>query len=190
MSWENIRGWFDYEDIYDQAIAEAGAGDTLVEVGVAYGRSLAYLARRAIDAGSHALILGVDPWPEIWGNWDDRPELLARYGGNARAAFEGEMAAHAVEERERVGVWQMTSLEAAEVMRATMGPFVSFVFIDGCHDEASVTADIAAWLPLVRPGGVIAGHDHTPAWPGVERAVRAAFGDAYEVRKSSWWKRV
>lgn len=33
------------------------------------------------------------------------------------------------------------------------------VFIDGAHDYRSVMADILAWKPKVRPGGVLAGHD-------------------------------
>jgi hypothetical protein len=45
-------------------------------------------------------------------------------------------------------------------------------------------------MPLVRPGGVIGGHDHTPSWPGVEEAVRSVFGDNYEIRGSSWIKRI
>jgi len=33
------------------------------------------------------------------------------------------------------------------------------IFIDGSHDKASVMADIRAYLPYVRPGGILAGHD-------------------------------
>jgi predicted O-methyltransferase YrrM len=33
------------------------------------------------------------------------------------------------------------------------------VFIDADHSEEAVTRDIAAWLPKVKRGGVIAGHD-------------------------------
>jgi hypothetical protein len=36
-------------------------------------------------------------------------------------------------------------------------------------------ADIHAWWPLVRNGGVIAGHDFNHKWPGVERAVADQF---------------
>lgn len=36
---------------------------------------------------------------------------------------------------------------------------LDFVYIDGNHDFAHVVADIAAWSPKVRKGGVVSGHD-------------------------------
>ena len=46
-----------------------------------------------------------------------------------------------------------------------------FVYIDAAHDEASVTTDIQAWRKIVRPGGMLAGHDYTGAHAGVMAAV-------------------
>ncbi len=189
MSWEQIRGWFDFEDVYDRAIDEAPHEGAIVEIGVAYGKSLAYLARKAIDAGRpDILIIGVDPWESVWGEWDDLSILVDKEGG-AREAFEAEMARYAPEERQRVTIWQTTGVLAAKLAPGcAVRP--SFVFIDGRHEHKDVAEDIAAWLPLIRPGGVIAGHDHTPSWPGVETAVREAFPDGYEISKSSWIKRL
>lgn len=34
------------------------------------------------------------------------------------------------------------------------------VYIDGDHSEAAVRADLAAWIPKVVKGGLIAGHDY------------------------------
>lgn len=45
------------------------------------------------------------------------------------------------------------------------------VFVDAAHDLDSVRRDIALCRPLVRPGGRIAFHDHSPVWPGVVQAV-------------------
>ncbi len=192
MSWDQIRGWYDFQDIYAEAIAAARDEDTLVEVGVAYGKSLAHLARMAIDAGKACRIIGVDPWESVWGYWDDLSILVDKEGG-AREAFEAEMARYAPEERKRVDVWQKTSTDAAALvaMNQFQSGRPSFVWIDAVHDKPHVLEDIAAWMPLIRPGGVIGGHDHTPSFPGVEEAVTEAFGkDGYEVRGSSWIKRL
>lgn len=52
---------------------------------------------------------------------------------------------------------RMTSLEA--VQRIPDGS-LDFVYIDGNHSKASVLADLRAWSPKVRSGGIVAGHDY------------------------------
>lgn len=65
-----------------------------------------------------------------------------------------------------------------------------FVFLDGDHTYAGVSADIAAWLPKVRPGGVLCGHDYKEKWGcGVVQAVNEAFAGRFQFRRYSmiWW---
>lgn len=69
-------------------------------------------------------------------------------------------------------LWRMTSLEGAA--RVPDGS-LDFVYIDGNHRYEAVTADITAWEPKVRRGGIVAGHDfvtRTKRHIDVERAVR------------------
>lgn len=65
---------------------------------------------------------------------------------------------------------RLTSVKAAEYHGDQNCDF-DFVYIDAAHDEASVTQDIEAWMPLIRPGGIIAGHDYCEQHPGVIQAV-------------------
>ncbi len=37
---------------------------------------------------------------------------------------------------------------------------LDFVYLDAKHDGGSVTADLEAWWPTIKPGGVFAGHDY------------------------------
>jgi predicted O-methyltransferase YrrM len=37
---------------------------------------------------------------------------------------------------------------------------LDFVYVDANHGEAFVRADLEAWVPKVRPGGIISGHDY------------------------------
>lgn len=72
--------------------------------------------------------------------------------------------------------------------RMDMGPaypLADLVFIDGDHSYEGCKGDIEAWLPNIKPGGLIAIHDykkhlleydentcpHPKPWPGVDQAV-------------------
>jgi hypothetical protein len=46
-----------------------------------------------------------------------------------------------------------------------------FVFIDAEHTYEGVKADIAAWRPKLKPGGLLSGHDYCTAFQGVCDAV-------------------
>jgi hypothetical protein len=70
--------------------------------------------------------------------------------------------------RNRITVFPLSSVVAAYDMPDV---FFDFVFIDAAHDYSSISADIRAWLPKVRPGGILAGHDYNQEWLGVVRAV-------------------
>jgi hypothetical protein len=48
---------------------------------------------------------------------------------------------------------------------------LDFVVIDAEHSYESVLADINAWWPKLKPGGILVGHDYGhPRFPGVKRA--------------------
>jgi predicted O-methyltransferase YrrM len=70
--------------------------------------------------------------------------------------------------------------------------YFELVFIDADHSEESVSRDIVVWLPKVKRGGVIAGHDYgSRNWPGVKRAVDRCFSaHQYPIRLEAnkvWW---
>lgn len=48
---------------------------------------------------------------------------------------------------------------------------LDMVYIDGIHQYESVKADIEAWLPKVKRGGWMAGHDYQARFRGTMRAV-------------------
>lgn len=87
----------------------------------------------------------------------------------------------------RVVLLKKPSTEAARWLMDGFGRFLDFVFIDADHSEGAVKDDIRAWLPLVKPGGVLCGHDLP--WPGVERAVRSELGDGWKAGADGfiWW---
>jgi predicted O-methyltransferase YrrM len=81
---------------------------------------------------------------------------------------------------------RMTSLEAAKALAVT----ADLVFIDGDHREEAVIADIEAWRPHVRPGGILCGDDYNvEPCPGVAPAVRRAL-PGHQVNGRIWWTEI
>lgn len=77
-------------------------------------------------------------------------------------------------------------------------PPVDMVFIDGDHSYDGCMADILAWVPNLKAGGILAVHDyrkddvfalpddgrkkpHPMAWPGVDQAVAELLIGAYPI---------
>ena len=72
---------------------------------------------------------------------------------------------------------------------------LDFVWIDGDHELQAVRDDIRTWLPKVKSGGWIGGHDYTAGPASVGQAVRELISDfqLYPMEKaehSSWMHKV
>lgn len=63
----------------------------------------------------------------------------------------------------------------AEAAQWTGRP-IDVLFIDAGHTYDECLADILAWTPHVRKGGVICGHDYNSLFYGVKQAVHEVFG--------------
>lgn len=62
--------------------------------------------------------------------------------------------------------------DSKEVGKTWDKGLLDYVFIDGGHVDWEVRGDIAAWLPHVKPGGIIAFHDYGSFfWPDVKVVV-------------------
>lgn len=61
------------------------------------------------------------------------------------------------------------------------------VIIDALHTYHACKADILAWMPKVRKGGLMIGDDHSEWFPGVQEAVEEVFGDRHRVLDQTWW---
>lgn len=165
---------------------------TGAEIGVHRGQTSALLLREF----PRLSLFMVDPWHEYAA---DDPY---RQSGDACARFSWadqrrnrEAAEQATEfARHRRMVVQLTSEQAAGELARSGHPF-DFAFIDGDHTLEAVRLDIASWWPLVRSGGVLAGHDldhprdRRGIW-GVRLAVEEherVSGVRFGVVGSCWW---
>lgn len=127
-----------------------------VEVGAAVGITTEYILK---NCPTLQALTVVDTWEPVEGsNLFGREDMEALF----RQRFEGEPKLTILK-----GVsWDMASHIADRSL--------DFGFIDASHDEVSVSKDITAWLPKIRPGGILCGHDLH--FPGVAKVTKRIFG--------------
>jgi hypothetical protein len=71
-------------------------------------------------------------------------------------------------------------LSVAEAARVVDGS-LDFVYLDSNHTLSYVIADLAAWTPKVRKGGIIAGHDFGRGSVGHVQEAVTAWTSAYRI---------
>lgn len=127
----------------------------LVGVGVEVGTQKGLFAEHLRRHWNGQMLLCVDHWAQ----WSHGPAATHEYQRNAIT----QTALRLHETGKRFSLWCMPSAEAAHYMRtAGLESRLDFVYLDADHAYESVKADIAAWWPLVKPGGIFAGHDYVP----------------------------
>jgi len=62
---------------------------------------------------------------------------------------------------------------------------IDLVYIDASHEYEDVKLDVESWLPKIRIGGIICGHDFNDA--NVRNAVTELLGGVSE-GETDWWK--
>lgn len=144
---------FIYGKFYKQMVDKFPSGSRFVEVGVFYGCSFSFLIVEMINAGKTFDCVAVDacPWyPEPCEGFNRHMEPLKDH---FRTMFE-----------------RVDSFVAAKNFEDES---IDFLFLDANHTYEFISKDIPAYLPKMKKGGVISGHDWSD--DGVKRAVREAF---------------
>lgn len=166
--WETIGSpqALSYKDFYTEMVHKYPSGSLMVEVGVYHGRSFSYLIVEMINAGKKFDCVAVDACP-----WEGEPcigfhKAMKPLEGHFRMMFE-----------------RVDSFVAAKNFEDGS---IDMCFIDANHTYEFVSRDIAAYLPKMKKGGTLAGHDWSD--DGVKRAVREVFNDFAVDEKQDLWR--
>ena len=147
---------------------------TMIEIGSFVGESTVLFAQ------SFKKVIAVDPFLADYDPLDPTSYLFEFK--NVYETYLDRTGAH-----ENIQTIVSTSDDAVKKLG---GLKYDFIYIDGLHTYDGVKTDIINYLPLVKKGGVIGGHDYTDQHEhlvGVYKAVNEMFGKPDKVFKDNSW---
>ena len=167
--YKSIDGWWGTTpdlEIYRLAVDQAGwCGEEahFVEVGSWAGRSACMMAVNIINSGKRIKLDCVDTWEGSEDGAEHKEMDVIKEGRLYDLFLKNiEPVAHLI------NPVRMPSVEAAEQYEDSS---LDFVFVDGDHTYESVSADIRAWYPKLKPRAMFAGHDFSNPMFGVRQAI-------------------
>jgi predicted O-methyltransferase YrrM len=145
----NSENWFGYENVYSSMVSKFDDNSHFVEVGVWKGMSACFMAVEIINSGKKIKFDCVDTWePFDWDTGISKSEYTDLYN----------IFLENIEPvKNNINIIKSLSWEASSNYEDES---LDFVFIDAGHDYESIKKDLISWLPKVKKGGVIAGHDY------------------------------
>lgn len=157
-------------EILEGAAKQVPPGGTVVELGCLHGAgSSRAIGRGLAHAGNRARHICIDLWDESFyaRRPDKMPRLRKRFGNlTLLQMFESNMRAYPHV------TMRMDSVPAA---REFADGTVDMIFIDSDHSYEHVRDELKVWLPKMKPGAVMHGHDYWDEEPGVIKAVNEVF---------------
>jgi len=177
--YQNIDGWFYAEDVYDDILKLNQDGAHFVEVGSFFGKSSSYMAVNIINSNKKIKFDCVDTWRGS-SNMKNMPCVI---NDTMYDTFITNM-------KPVTGYYNDIKMASVEAAKLYENNSLNFVFLDAGHEYKNVKDDIIAWLPKIKPGGILAGDDLIDRWPGVSMAVNELLKKAKVKGNASnpcWW---
>jgi predicted O-methyltransferase YrrM len=166
---ENIIGWFTFPRLYSDMANKFPSGSIFVEVGVYEGKSFSYLVVEALNAGKEFKMHAVDSF--TFHDEHKNKNILDVFIENMMPVD---------------GKYEILIGQSWEAASAFEDKSLDFVFLDADHRAHNFRKDVLAWLPKIKPGGILAGHDYCdPRYydnehPGVAEVVHEQFGEDWD----------
>lgn len=168
--------WFTYPNLYTAMIEKCSQGGHFVEVGSWKGRSAAFMAVEINNRGLTDVIKFdcVDTWEGSVEHKDmeiiQQKLLYTTFLENVSSVL------HVINPIRKL------SVEASKLYEDNS---LDFVFLDASHEYEDVLDDISAWLPKIKNGGILAGHDY--GREDVNRAVNEYFQNKnFSISEDCW----
>jgi hypothetical protein len=169
--------WFTYPNLYSSVVNRFGENSKFIEIGSWRGRSACFLGVEILNSGKKISLDCVDTW--LGSEEHVGYDILEKDG------LYNEFIKNIDPLKNIINPIRTTSLEASKLYEDES---IDFIFLDASHKYEDVKADMEAWYPKVKPGGIFSGHDY-PTWTQVVKAVDEFFqirGSAFSTSENCW----
>jgi predicted O-methyltransferase YrrM len=166
--------WFNYQNIYKRIVESVPEGGHIVEVGAWKGASTSYLA---VEAQHKKLRIDV---VDTWSGSQEHKDISDIKENSLFGTFIDNL-------RPVINLINPIRTDSVSASKMYADESLDAVFIDADHRYESVKADILAWMPKVKKGGILAGHDYILAHSGVILAVDELV-ESPEIIQDCWLK--
>ena len=178
--YQQIEGWFSFPNFYKKIVQKFPYGN-FVEVGTWYGKSAAFMTVEIINSGKNIKFYCVDEWT---GAVEYSPNTLTEQSEDFYNEFLNNSKSV---DGKFIPIRSRSDIAAYKFEDASL----DFVFIDASHDYESVKADIKAWYPKIKKGGIISGHDYL-GFNGAVKAVDEFVNEQkhnlnFDAEEACWW---
>jgi predicted O-methyltransferase YrrM len=151
------ENWFTYSNFYSEMVKKFPSESKFVEIGCWKGRSASCMAVEIANSGKNIDFYCVD-------HWKGSSEHIAM--GIDLSTLYDTFKTNMDPVKDYYTDIKLNSVDAAATFADET---LDFIFIDASHEYESVKSDISAWLPKLKVGGIISGHDYH--YPPVKQAV-------------------
>jgi len=180
-NYTEIHGWFDMENQYLELLNLVPDGGIFVELGVWRGKSTSYIVTEIVNKGRDVKFFAVDAFKGAIKK--PEPYEIISYAG-----FENVMEDFLKNTLHLKNHFKLIVDESDLAAGLFEDESVDAIFIDAGHSYEAVKYDIKAWLPKMKNGAMMSGHDFN--WAGVQGAVMEMLGSVDKVENVCWFKKI
>ena len=179
-----VPGYFSYNDLYDYIADNVAPNSTLVEVGTWLGKSANYLLDKLKELKKEVNFVTIDTFKGT-----DDEELHQNIVG----AFNGDIFYEFIDNTvlsnnyDSFDIIKDTSHNAANQFSNNS---IDYIMLDAGHSYEDVTNDIKIWYNKIKPGGIISGDDYGGSYfPGVTQAADEYFYKQFNRGFRTWYRK-
>lgn len=183
-NYQEIEGWFNMEQQYLELLEATPEKGIFVELGAYKGKSTSFIVTEMINRDRNIQFYTVDTFEGDSGS-TDKKEIEAYKQVNVSNMYQ-EFSQNL---NHLDGYFTPISTYSHAAAIYFDDNSVDVCFLDAGHSFEAVVKDINAWLPKVKNGAIMAGHDYN-SWEGVKKAVNELLGIPDKVENDCWFIKI